>query len=159
MAATLQIRLKKMKTQIFKTNKQVLEVINNNDGTINIINADGKQISNIGNFINTIGGVDVILNNCITIDISFAEYMQERSLQIKEAKERRLVNKLNSLKDAYSIIESEESTVKEVFNGFQSIRKINTGWFASDKTFIENKKVRAFLLAKIGSYTDRKSVV
>ena len=142
-----------MKTLILKTKKHVFEVINNNDGTINIINADGNQIPNIGAFINCYGGVEAILRNCTEIDITFHEYMQERSLQLKEAKERRLVNILNSLKDAYSIIESENSSVQEVLLAFQSIRKIDTGWFASDKAFLENKKVSEFLLNKIGSYT------
>lgn len=142
-----------MKTLIIKTNKQTLEVINNNDGTINILNGAGKQIPNIGNFINSMGGVDSILSNCIEIDTTFSEYIQERNIKLKEAKENRLANQLNSLKEAYAIIENEKSTVQEVFRAYQSTRKIDTGWFASDKAFLENKKVKAFLLAKIGSYT------
>lgn len=142
-----------MTTTIIRTNKQTVEIIKNDDGTIQVLNSTGISIQNPGNFITSMGGVDAILSKCEEIEGTFADFMQGLRDMQNHQKEVEAEKRKNLVPNAYAVMENEDSTVQEVFQAFQSIRKIDTGWFATEKAFLDNKRVKEFLLSKIGSYT------
>lgn len=70
-----------MKTLILKTNKRVLEVVKNNDGTITILNPDGTKKAGAGSFIVTSGGLDAVMARVIEFDGSLSDFIKKHTAE------------------------------------------------------------------------------
>lgn len=70
-----------MKTLALITKRRVLEVVNHNDGTINILKADGAQIAKLDAYIADMGGVDAVLSKTVKFDGSFADFIEKHTAE------------------------------------------------------------------------------
>lgn len=93
------------------TNTRVLEVRQNEDGTL-FITKDGENIiANIGAFIYNFGGREKVLERCIESDLPLAEFTATHDAEIKEAKaeyKRMCAERNEELKERAEVIYKRE---------------------------------------------------
>lgn len=68
------------------TNTRVLEVRQNEDGSLFITKDGENSIQNAGSFIAQYGGIANVLSRCIESDLPLAEFAAKHEAEIKEAK-------------------------------------------------------------------------
>lgn len=148
---------KKIMKNILITNKQVLNVENNN-GVLKIRDTDGAEIKNPGLFISTMGGVSAILNRCKQTEKSakeIADGIKAEKVAKKAANAPRVEAEKATLIRAYEALASKgkiETTPQNIEIVLRYLNTQNWGMWKLPKMSI-GYKVNQYQISDIQTAT------